>query len=104
MTSIQIHIPSDAIFSFCEKWKVTEFALFGSVVREDFGPNSDIDVLLTFQETTTWSLLDISAMQLDLEAIFGRRVDILTRRGVERSRNPYRKKAILESAQIIHAA
>ena len=100
----QIEIPREQLIDFCQRWKVKEFALFGSVLREDFRADCDIDVLLTFQPEIAWSLFDLGAMQQELAELFGRSVDILTRRGVERSHNPYRRKAILESAQVIHAA
>ncbi len=104
MLKTRIEIPYEQIAEFCKRWKVKEFALFGSVLREDFRSDSDIDVLLSFEKGTQWSLFDLGGMQQELEAIFNRSVDILTRQGVERSRNPYRKKAILESAQVVHAA
>jgi uncharacterized protein len=101
---MKLNVPMDRIAEFCERWKVQEFALFGSVLREDFRPDSDVDVLLAFRPEARISLFDYPAMQDDLEAIFERRVDVLSRRGVEESRNPFRKKAILESARTIYAA
>ncbi|MBB6069330.1 hypothetical protein HNQ61_000945 [Longimicrobium terrae] len=81
---------------------MTEFALFGSVLRDDFRPDSDVDVLLTFGPDSGVSLFDFVDMQDELEAAFGRRVDVSSRRGVERSENPYRRKAILESARVVY--
>ncbi len=97
-----VSIPKDKIIDFCQRWKITEFALFGSALRHDFHPNSDIDVLVTFAPSATWSLLDHVQMQDELEIIFGRKVDLLTRRGVEHSRNYLRRQAILDSAQVIY--
>ena len=104
MLKLQVDIPYERIVDFCIRWKVIEFALFGSVLRDDFGPESDIDVLVSFAPDARWNLFDVTEMIEELEAVFGRKVDLLTRRGVERSRNYLRRKNILESAQIIHAA
>lgn len=99
-----IEIPTDKIADFCQRWKIKEFALFGSVVREDFRPDSDIDVLVTFAPDAQWTLFDHVDMQDELEAIFGRKVDLVSKRGIERSRNYIRRKAILSSAEVIYAA
>jgi predicted nucleotidyltransferase len=89
---------------FCEKWKIVEFALFGSVLRDDFGPDSDIDVLVDFQSDTIWSLLDVVRMEDELKEIFGRDVDLVLRRSIERSKNPYRRDHILTSARTVYVA
>ena len=99
-----IEIPIDKIADFCQRWKITEFAFFGSVLRDDFRPDSDIDVLVTFAPNAHRTLFDMVDMQDELEAMFGRKVDLLSKRGIERSRNYLRRKAILNSAQIIYAA
>lgn len=88
----------------CRRWKIERFELFGSVLRDDFGPASDIDVLVTFTAEATWSLFDFVRCKDELEGFFGRRVDLLTRRAVERSRNVYRRKAILDAAEAIHGS
>ncbi|MCX7012577.1 MAG: nucleotidyltransferase family protein [Candidatus Sumerlaeota bacterium] len=100
--SVQVGLAREAIERFCQKWRITELSLFGSVLRDDFGPQSDVDALVDFAEDAEWSLLDLVQMKLDLEEIFGRRVDLLTRRAVERSRNWIRRRAILESAERIY--
>ena len=100
----RIVIPKERIADFCRRWKITELALFGSVLRDDFRPDSDIDVLVTFARDATWSLFDHVDMEDELEAILGRSVDVVSRRGIERSRNPSRRRAILESAQVVHVA
>jgi predicted nucleotidyltransferase len=104
MTEPKIHIPRELIIQFCRRWKIVEFSLFGSVLRDDFRPESDVDVLVTFANDAEWSLLDHVEMQDELKAIFGRNVDLVSRRGIERSRNKMRRKAILESAEIYYAA
>ncbi|WP_420127302.1 nucleotidyltransferase family protein [Longimicrobium sp.] len=101
---MKLSLPYEQIAQFCRKWNVSEFALFGSVLRDDFRADSDVDVLVTFRPESRVSLFDFPGMQDELEAIFGRRVDLLTRRGVEESRNPYRKKSILDSAEVVYAA
>jgi len=99
-----LNIQIEEIAAFCQRWKITEFALFGSVLREDFISESDIDVLVTFSPDACWSLLDHVDMQDELKTIFGRKVDLVSRRGIERSRNHIRRKEILESAEVIYAA
>ncbi len=93
----RVPIPTAAIADFCRKWHVTEFALFGSVVRDDFGPESDVDVLVSFAPDVRYSLFDLVDMQDELVAIFERKVDLVTRRAVERSMNEWRRQAILGS-------
>ena len=95
---VHIKIPQERIAEFCRKWKIQELSLFGSVLREDFGPDSDIDVLVSFVPGEDWSLFDHIRMEEELSTILGRNVDIVTRRTVERSDNWIRRKAILESA------
>ncbi|HEY8765750.1 MAG TPA: nucleotidyltransferase family protein [Dehalococcoidia bacterium] len=99
-----IDIPRDQIADFCRRWKIAELALFGSVLRDDFRPDSDVDVLVTFAADAQWSLFDHVDMEDELKEILGHPVDLVNRRGIERSRNPFRRKAILESAQVVHAA
>ena len=101
---MKLNPPHDKIAEFCRKWNVVEFALFGSVLREDFRPDSDVDVLVSFAPDSRVSLFDWPDMQDELQAIFGRPVDLLTRAGIEESRNPYRKKSILDSARVVYAA
>ncbi len=90
---------------FCRRWQITELALFGSVLRDDFGPESDVDVLVSYAPEARWTLLDLARMQDELSEMWGRQVDILTRPGVEHSTNPIRRQEILSTAEvIIHAA
>lgn len=93
----RLPIPERAIAEFRRKWKVTEFALFGSVVRDDFRPDSDVDVLVSFAPGMHYSLFDLAEMQDELSAAFGRDVDLVTRRAVERGTNEWRRRSILES-------
>ncbi len=101
MVSPQLPIPDKKIRTFCRRWKVTEFALFGSVLREDFRPDSDVDVLVSFAETARWSLWDLADMQQELESIFGRSVDLVENGTL---RNPFRRQSILSTKEVLYAA
>ncbi len=100
----KIKIPQDEIVDFCRRWKITELALFGSVLRADFGPESDVDVLVTFAPNPGWSIFDHLHMEEELEAVFGRKVDLVSRQAIEESHNPIRRKVILESAKVIYVS
>ena len=102
--SAQIHIPRAQIDSFCRRWQVAELSLFGSVVREEFGPDSDVDLLVQFHPRARHTLIDMARMEQELSRIFGRDIDLVERSAVEQSRNHIRRKAILQSAEPIHAA
>ncbi|HJY79678.1 MAG TPA: nucleotidyltransferase family protein [Candidatus Binatia bacterium] len=102
--SVRIPISREKIAEFCRRWKITEFALFGSVLRDDFRPDSDVDVLVTFAPDAEWSLFDDVDMEEELSAIFGRKVDLVSRRAVERSDNWIRRKAILSTAELVYVA
>jgi predicted nucleotidyltransferase len=97
----RIPIDYDRIVEFCQRWKVTEFSLFGSVLREDFRTDSDVDVLVTFTSDAPWSLLDLVTMRDQLGRIFGREVDLVEEAGL---RNPFRRHAILSHREVIFAA
>jgi len=88
------------IAEFCQRWHIIEFALFGSVLRDDFRPDSDIDVLLTFspEQRLTWD--DWQAMQTEIETLFKRNVDLVSKQYLK---NPYRRHEILKTRQVIYA-
>jgi uncharacterized protein len=100
----RIDIDMSRIAEFCRKWKITELALFGSVLRDDFRPDSDVDVLVTFSAEAHWSLWDSTAMEEELASVLGRKVDLVSKRAVEGSRNWIRRRAILGSAEVLYAA
>jgi uncharacterized protein len=102
--SVHVPIDHDKITEFCRRWKITEFALFGSVLRDDFRPDSDVDILATFASDADWSLFDHVDMEEELSAILGRKVDIVSRRAIERSDNWIRREAILSTAEPIYVA
>ena len=101
MAQASVEIPKDKIADFCRRWQITEFALFGSVLREDFGPDSDVDVLVEFAEGAGWSLYDWVDMIEELKTLFGREVDLVSKRGL---RNPFRRHAILTTREVVHAS
>ena len=90
--------------TFCEKWKIVEFALFGSVLRDDFGPESDIDVLVDFAPDSEWGLYELVDMEDELKVIFNRDVDLVLRRSVSASKNRYSREHILGTARTIYVA
>jgi predicted nucleotidyltransferase len=100
----KINLPMEQIKGFCQKWQVTELALFGSVLREDFRSDSDIDILITFFPTAKRGLTETLQMRDELQAIFNRKVDLIVKAALKRSDNWLRCKNILESAQIIYAS
>ncbi|MBO1351082.1 MAG: nucleotidyltransferase family protein [Hormoscilla sp. GUM202] len=97
----QLEVPEDAIASFCKKWQITEFALFGSIGRDDFRPDSDVDVLVNFVVEAKWSLFDIVRMKEELKTLFGREVYLVERDSL---RNPFRRYEILRTKETIYAA
>lgn len=100
--SIAVDIPYEQIADFCKRWKVSEFALFGSVLRNDFRDDSDIDIMITHTPDAKWTLFDVVDMIEALEGMFGRKVDLVNRQAVEKSHNDIRRNAILTSARAIH--
>lgn len=100
----RIDIPKQAIAEFCGRWKVTELALFGSVLRDDFSPDSDVDVLITFDASTDRTYFQLFELCEDLEQILHRRVDVLTRKSVEQHHNPWLKHSILSQATVCYRA
>ena len=104
MDKVKIKIPKAKIAAFCKRWNVSEFAIFGSALGDNFRPDSDVDILVSFAPQAHVTLFEMALMQEELKAIFGRDVDLVSKRGVETSRNYLRRKAILESARVIHVA
>lgn len=99
-----IELPRDVIEAFCRRWQIAELAVFGSILRDDFGPKSDIDFLVTFAPESTWSLMDHVAMQDEIKDLLGRKVDLISRRGIERSRNWIRREEILGTARAFYVS
>ena len=101
---IRVELPRSKISEFCQKWKIAEFALFGSVLRDDFRPDSDVDVLVTFTPAAHWSLLDLVKMEEELGTMIGHKVDLVERRAIEQSENYIRRRHILSSAEPVYVA
>jgi len=101
MPKKKFRLPRKKIGEFCKRWSITEFSLFGSVLRDDFRPDSDIDVLVSIDPNAQIGLFEIAQMQIELENIFKRSVDMIEKEGL---RNPYRRHEILSTAQVIYAA
>ncbi len=97
----KIPIDQGKIHEFCQKWKVKEFSLFGSVLRDDFGPESDVDVLVKIEEDAPWDTIDYVEMIQELQHIFGRKVDLLEAEGIQ---NPFRRYEIARCRKVIYAA
>ena len=93
----------DELAAFCKRWRIAELALFGSVLRDDFGPESDVDVLVTFHPKAKHGLMGLVDMEEELRQLLGRKVDLVDRGAVERSRNYIRRRSILDSAETLHA-
>ena len=100
----QIEIPGEQVREFCRRWNIVELSLFGSLLREDFRPGSDVDVLVAFAPDAKWTLFDLVHMEDELAEIFGHKVDLVLKSGIERSENWIRRRAILDSAQVVYAA
>lgn len=101
MPEPKLYFPVDKIAAFCRKRKITELAVFGSVLRNDFRPDSDVDVLVSFANDADWSLFDWVDMQEELKDMIGRNVDLVEKKGLH---NPFRRHAILTTKQVIYAA
>lgn len=101
MSKTRLRVPRKKIVEFCKRWKVVELSLFGSILREDFNPNSDVDVLVTFAPDAQVSLFDMVQMQLELKAIFARNVDLVEKASLY---NPYRRREILQTAMRVYAS
>ena len=103
MTKFEIGPYREKLEEFCRRWEINEVALFGSALRDDFGPDSDIDLLARFEPDVHWTILDHVQMEDELAEIFGRKVDLVSRLALDESRNPYRKNEILNTARVIYA-
>ncbi|MGC1275896.1 MAG: nucleotidyltransferase family protein [Planctomycetaceae bacterium] len=99
--ALPVPLPRDELDALCRKWRVTELSLFGSVVRDDFRPDSDVDLLVAFEDDAPWSGFDLIAMSDELRNLLGRDVDLIERDAI---RNPFRRREILSTRRILYAA
>ncbi len=93
-----IRIPEESLREFSRRWHIREIALFGSVLRDDFRPDSDLDIMVTFAPDVIWGLLDHLRMEQELAEMLNRKIDLFTRRAVEQSPNRFRRQEILNTA------
>lgn len=102
---ISIAIPLQDLAALCRKYNVEELAVFGSALRDDFGPQSDVDFLVRFRKDDVgpW-LANLTGLQEDLARLLGRSVDVADWKGVEESRNPFRRTSILRSLKTLYVA
>ena len=100
MNTEKISIPKEKISEFCQRWEIIEFSLFGSILRDDFNEQSDIDILVTFAEDAEIGLFEISQIKIELEELYDRSVDVIEK---ARLRNLYRRKEILNTAEVFYA-
>lgn len=100
--SARLGITEEELADFCRRWQITELSLFGSILRDDFGPDSDIDLLVRYEGDARWSLIDHIGIELELESLVGRKVDLVNKPAVERSENWLRRRNILGSAELVY--
>lgn len=104
MNKAKLAVPQKQIIEFCKKWNVKELSLFGSALTDNFNKDSDIDILVTFGEESQHTLFDFVHMETELEKLFGCDVDLVSKRGLEHSKNSIRRDTILNSAELLYAA
>jgi len=102
LPKLAIELPYEAIEDYCRRWKIVRLEVFGSILRDDFGPDSDVDFLVTFDPTLRLSLFDVIRAEEELAKIVGRPVDLVERGPIEESRNWMRRRLILDNAQTIY--
>lgn len=101
---MKFQLAKEEIAGFCKHWKIVKFEVFGSALHDDFGSESDVDILVSFASNAHWGLFDLAHMKGELEALLGREVDLITRRAIETSSNSLRRDAILSSAEAVYVA
>jgi hypothetical protein len=101
LPSLPIDLPYEALEPYCRRWKIVKLEVFGSILRDDFGPESDVDFLVTFDPAARWTLFDMVDAEEQLAALVGRPVDLVEREPIEQSENWMRRRLILENAQTL---
>ena len=99
----RLTVTPEELSDFCQRWQVSELALFGSVLRDDFSANSDVDILVSFTPNHSWGL-EFIQMREELATLFKRPVDLLTYQSLISSHNSLRRQVILDSLEVIYAA
>jgi predicted nucleotidyltransferase len=103
-SKVKVTIPRKRLAEFCQRWMISELALFGSILRDDFRAKSDVDLLVSFSPNARIGLFDLVRMENELKEILGREVDLVERSAIEKSPNYIRRKSILENTKVIYAA
>ena len=104
MIKRNIKLPQSQLAEFCERWMIAELAFFGSVLRDDFDSNSDLDILVKFKPAANWSLFEHSKMELELSQLLERPIDLFSKRAVEQSHNWIRRQEILNTAEVVYVS
>lgn len=91
-------VDSDRLNDFCRRWNVRRLSVFGSALRDDFGPGSDLDFLVSFNNDNRWNLWELGDMQDEMESWFGRRVDLVQ---PENLQNPIKRERILKTQRVL---
>ena len=102
MVAHGIDLKSELIRAFCRKWQIAELGVFGSILRSDFRSDSDIDFLVTYEDSAKWDLFDAMHMQEELALILGRSIDLVDRYAIENDGNRFIRDAVLSSAESIY--
>lgn len=98
MLNIKLELPLDEIVAFCQRHPIRKLSLFGSVLRDDFGPDSDVDVLVEFEPGAKVGYFELADMMFELEDVIGRKVDLLTPAALSQ----YFRQKVLDTAQVIY--
>ena len=104
LPSLAFDLPHEAIADYCRRWKILKLEVFGSILRDDFGPDSDVDFLVSFDPALRLTLFDLVHAQTELSSIVGRPVDLIEREPIEKSENWIRRRSILDNTKIIYVA
>ncbi|HBL13222.1 MAG TPA: DNA polymerase subunit beta [Cyanobacteria bacterium UBA11162] len=95
-------LPGESLTKLCQHWQIVDLSLFGSILREDFKADSDIDVLVKFSEEARITFFDLDVIEQQLSQLFHRPVDVVTKPAIEQSHNPIRRKNILDNSKVIY--
>ena len=104
MSRRKIAIPKKQLADFCQRWCISEVALFGSVLRDDFKSDSDLDILVTFAPEAEWGLFDHLQMEQELAELSGRKIDLISKRAVEQNHNWILRREILNTARVLYVS
>jgi uncharacterized protein len=103
MTKHGIDLNSEPIRAFCRKWKINELSVFGSIVRDDFRPDSDVDFVVDFEKGADWDLADLADIRIGLSKILNREVDLLTKGALRQTENWLFRKIVLAELETVYA-